>query len=140
MDRQVSSELRFTFFVHAIVSTVFGLIYLLIPVDWGNWTGQPLDARAAVYARLVGAALLALGVSSWLAAFNRNWREVILVVRLEIVWTVLAALVLLWAIVSGVTSGVSLIYLILMAAFAIAFSVFYSPETKPQPVSPAARS
>ena len=38
-ERQTPRPLRLTLLAHAVSLTVFSLIYLLIPVQWGDWTG-----------------------------------------------------------------------------------------------------
>lgn len=39
MEKQITPGLKYTFLVHGIMMTVFGLIYLFIPVLWGDLTG-----------------------------------------------------------------------------------------------------
>jgi len=122
MEKSISSGLRTTFLVHAIAGLVLGLAYLLIPDMVGsmlNW-----DMSDPAY-RLLGAALLALGVSSWLAYKAGVWGEVKIVVQLEVVWTVLGALVVLWGLLTGVFPPIGWANFALLAIFAIAFGYFY---------------
>jgi len=123
MEKSISSGLRTTFLIHAIVGLVLGLAYLLIPDMVGgmlNW-----DMSDPAY-RLLGAALLALGVSSWLAYKAGVWGEVKIVVQLEIVWTALGALVALWGLLTGVFPPIVWANFALLAIFAIAFGYFYT--------------
>lgn len=50
--------------------------------------------------RMVGAAVLGFTTSSWFAYKETLWDRVKVVVQAEIVWTILAALTMLWALIS----------------------------------------
>ena len=78
-------------------------------------------------ARLLGAALLGCGTSSILAYWETAWEKVIIVVRMEIVWTALGALAILWGLIFGGLPAIGWLNAIIMAAFAVAFGVFYNP-------------
>ena len=46
MEEKISSGLKATFLVHAIVGFIFSLIYLLIPerlIQWINWPTQETE-------------------------------------------------------------------------------------------------
>jgi len=125
MEKQVKPGLRITFLVHFIVALIFGLTYLLIPDVWGNLVGWP--ALDPVINRILGAALLGYGVSSILAYRETAWEKVIIVVRAEIVWTTLGALVMLYALLFAGAPAIGWLNAVLLAGFAVAFSVFYNP-------------
>jgi len=123
MEKPISSGLRTTFLVHAIIGIALGLVYLLIPETAGNLLNWDMGDPAY---RLLGAALVALGVSSWLAYKAGTWGEVKILVQLEVVWTVLAALVLLWGLISAAIPLIGWANLVLLVLFAIAFGYFYT--------------
>jgi len=95
----MSKSLRYTFLVHAVVAVLFGLPLLIIPGRWLQLLGwAPIDP---IMARLVGAALLALGWGSF-----RGWRaavrsDVEILLQVEAVFTVLSALAILRHLVGG---------------------------------------
>ena len=123
MEKQFTSGLRVTFLIHFIVALIFGLIYLLIPKVWGNLINWPVKEPEAY--RLIGAAILGFGTSSWFAYKETAWERVKIVVQMEIVWTILATLVLLWGLIFAGLPGFGWVNAIIMACFAVAFTVFY---------------
>ena len=123
MEKQISSGLKTTFLVHFIVALIFGLVYLLIPDLWGNLISWPIK-EPAVY-RLVGAAVLGFGASSWWAYKATAWDKVIIVVQMEIVWTILGTLVMLWGLLFAGLPVFGWVNAIILAAFAAAFGYFY---------------
>lgn len=125
MDKKIKPGLKYTFLVHFIVALVFGLLYLLIPETYGDLVGWPVQ-DAAIY-RLLGAALLGYGASSILAYRETAWEKVIIVVRAEIVWLALAVLVMLWGMLFASLPAIGWLNTVLLAAFLVAFSVFYNP-------------
>jgi len=122
----ISRGLKTTFLVHFIVGLIFGLLQLLIPDQAGSMLGIPVPDAWAL--RLVGAAILAFATSSWFAYRADVWEKVKIVVQMEIVWTVLAALVLLAGLLFGGLAAGEWVNFIIMAAFAVAFIVFYQRE------------
>jgi uncharacterized membrane protein YagU involved in acid resistance len=83
MEKQSSKGLKNLFLFHFIVAIVFGLTYLLIPETFASIVQWPL--RETFPYRLLGAALMGFGVSSWLAFKNQLWESVKIVVVMEIV-------------------------------------------------------
>ena len=123
--KKVRPGLRVTFVAHAIAALAFGLIYLFIPDIWGDLVNWPAPETAPY--RLIGAAMLAFGASSVLAYRETDWDKVIIIVRTEIVWTALATLVLLWALIFGGAPAIARLYVVLMAVWTVLFSIFYNP-------------
>jgi hypothetical protein len=123
--RKVSPGLKITLLAHAIAALAFGLIYLFIPDIWGDLVNWPAPETAPY--RLIGAATLAFGASSVLGYRETDWDKVIIIVRIEIVWTALAALVLLWALIFDGAPAIAWLYVVLMAAWTVLFSIFYNP-------------
>ncbi len=124
MEKQISSGLKTTFLVHFIVALIFGLTYLLIPEVWGNLINWPVK-EPPVY-RLLGAALLGFGVSSWFAYKETAWEKVKIVVQMEIAWTILGTLVMLWGLLFAGLPVMGWVNAVILAAFAVAFVYFYS--------------
>ena len=123
MEKQISLGLKYTFLVHGIVALVIGLIGLLIPQLYGNL--MTLTVLEPEIHRLVGAALLAFAIGSLLAYTERTWDGVRIVVLMEIVWTVLGTLVILWGVIFAGLPSRGLINAIIFGGFAVAFGFFY---------------
>jgi hypothetical protein len=126
MEKQISNGLKYTFIFHFIVAIVFGLTYLLIPYQWATIVQWPL--RETFPYRLLGAALLGFGVSSWLAFKNPLWESVKIVVVMEIVWCGLGTVVMLWAMVIKGFPAIGWLNTVLMVFFAITFGFFLMRE------------
>lgn len=123
MEKPISPGLKTTFLVHLILGGLFGLVYLLIPGVWGNLINWP-TLEPAPY-RLIGAAVLGFATSSWLAYRETDWEKVKTVVRMEIVWTILGTLVMLWGLIFAGLPAIGWLLAVILAGFAVAFSVFY---------------
>lgn len=123
MEKQISPGLKYTFLAHGIVALAIGLIGLLIPQFWGNL--MTLTVLEPEIHRLVGAALLAFATASWLAYRETAWERVSIVVVMEIVWTILGTLVILWGMIFAGLPSRGIINAIIFGGFAAAFSFFY---------------
>jgi hypothetical protein len=122
MDKPISSGLKNTFLIHIFVGGIFGLIYLFIPEMFGGWINWPVT-DTEMY-RVVGAAILGFTVSSVYGYRAKSWDEVKIIVRTEIVWTALAALVMLYGVLFTGLPAFAWVNAILLAGFAVAFFVF----------------
>lgn len=78
---------------------------------------------------MIGAAICGFAASSWWAAHETEWDRVKIVVEMEIVWTVLATLVYLYAILAMSYPPLAWVGAVIMALFAIAFGYFYTQES-----------
>jgi len=126
MEKQISNGLKNTFIFHFIVAIVFGLTYLLIPDTWATIVQWPL--RETFPYRLLGAALLGFGVSSWLAFKNPLWESVKIVVVMEIVWCGLGTVVMLWGMVIQRLPAIGWLNTVLMVFFTVTFGFFLIRE------------
>ena len=123
VEGQVPRGLRVTFLVHVIVTSVFGLVFMLIPEVYAALTGLPVLDWAMSIARMLGAAQIGLAVSSWLAYKQPLFERVKIVVQMEVVWSILGTFVATYGVVFGGFPFVFWTNVVIMAAFAVAFTV-----------------
>jgi len=123
MRTQLTQGLKTTFLIHFIVALLFGLGFLLIPNLLGNWYGLKVQDWTGY--RLLGGALLGFGVSSWLCYKANSLESIRIVVVMEIVWPILGALVIIYALLFAGYPALAWINAVIFAAFAIAFGWFY---------------
>jgi hypothetical protein len=123
-EKAIPYGLKITFLVHFVVAAVFGLVFLLVPEMFGGMMGALIREPSTF--RLVGAALVAFAASSRFAYQQPFWENVKIVVQMEIVWTVLGVLAMLYGLIfEGLPSG-DWMNVIILGAFAVAFIFFYS--------------
>jgi len=123
MEKRISPGLHITFLVHAVLATLFGLAYLLMPNVWGNLIGVPMQEPQ--WYRAIGAAILGFATSSWLSYTETAWEKVKIVVQMEIVWTILGTLVTLWGLIFAGFPTSDWLNILILGGFAVAFSIFY---------------
>jgi hypothetical protein len=123
MNTQLSQGLRITFLIHFIVALLFGLGFLLVPGAVGSMYG--LNVQEPEIYRLLGGAMLGFAISSWLAYKATNWESVRIVVVMELVWTILGTLVMLYALLLAGFPALGWLNAVILAAFAVAFGRFY---------------
>jgi len=121
MERPISRRLRVTFFVHTIVASLMGVVLLLVPVSLGNLVNW--DMSDVAY-RIVGAAMFACGLSSFLGYKAEFWGEVKIVLEAKVSLMVISAIVLLWALLDGRIPGFGWLFFVILAGFAITFGSF----------------
>jgi hypothetical protein len=124
METQISSGLKTTFLVHLIVGAITGVVLLLIPEVYGNTVNWPIADPLPF--RLIGAATLGFAASSWWAYRETKWDSVKIVVQMEVFWTALGTLVLLWGLIFAGAPVFGWVHAVILAGFAIAFGAFYS--------------
>ena len=123
MNTQLTQGLKTTFLVHFIVAILFGLGFLLIPIAVGRVFG--LNVQEPETYRLLGGAMLGFAASSWLAYKATSWESVRIVVVMELVWTILGTIVMLYALLFAGFPALGWINAVILAAFALAFGRFY---------------
>lgn len=119
----MSGGLKTTFLVHFVVALAFGLLLFLAPPLWGSLAGY--EASDPTLARVLGAALLGLAVSSWLGYRADRWDTVRIVVAMEIVFDVLAALAVLYGMYFEGMPVFGWVVFAIYAVFAVAWIYFY---------------
>lgn len=124
MDKQVTRGMRYTFLAHGVLTTIFALVYLFIPVWWGNLTGCLSNQVPQVF-RMFGMAMLGLAIASLLAFRETSWENVRIVAQMERILNILFPMVILLGLFYWDLPGIAWMYFILMSGFAIAFNVLY---------------
>ena len=122
MNEEITRGLKITFLVHAVIAGVVGVQHLLAPRLWTDLAGMAITET--VTWRALGAALIGFAVSSGLAYRQARWAAVRIVVIMEIVWSVLGALVLVWGIMAEGLPPLEWLNAGLLALFGLAFAVF----------------
>lgn len=124
MEKQITAGLRYTFLVHGIMMSVFALIYLFIPVLWGDMTGCLSNQVPQVF-RLFGTAFLGFAISSFLAFRETSWDSVKIIVQMECIINVLFPIVILLGLFFWNLPAIAWMYFVVTLAFAIVFNTLY---------------
>jgi hypothetical protein len=112
MEKTISNGLRNTFLAHSILSAILGLVLYVIPgrlLTWLGWIPENYEVMVGsiavstpgtflvdpIITRVLGAALLALALSSFLGWRAKQYQEVSILVPLEFVFCVLALIAFL---------------------------------------------
>lgn len=114
---------RVTFVIHFIVALVVGLPLLFVPTQFGAWFGYPAaQPELTVVFRAFGAIILLLGGGTSFYGITANkWERMVYIVRSEIAYMGVQAIVFLIAALSGggsitgnwVFAGVSIVLFVL---------------------------
>lgn len=123
MNKKILPGLKITFLIHFIAAVVFGIIFFIFPTQYANLSGLPMPDPLPY--RIVGAFLLSLGISSWLAYQAAFYEQVRILVVLEIVGTGLSSLMLLWNLVSEAMPPAAWLNTFVMGGFFMVFLGFY---------------
>jgi hypothetical protein len=124
----MSTGLRTTFWVHAIVALVVGIVMVVIP----NWVAGILrftDANPLLI-QGQGVLVLTLGVSSLLAAIAQRYEQVKIVVEMEIFYTAAAIIGALYALLFAAAPVTFWGLIIVWAIFLVAFGYFALQERR----------
>lgn len=122
MDQAIPSGLKATFLAHALISGVVGLQHLVAPRVWTDLAG--MEITITVTWRVIGAAVLAFAVASWLASREDAWERVRIVVLMEIVWSILGALAIAWGILVEGAPRLEWLNVAILGFFAVVFGRF----------------
>ena len=102
----------------------FALIYLIIPVLWGDLTGCLSNLVPQVF-RLFGTAILGFAIGSFLAYSANNWESVRITAQLNCLISILFSVVIILGIAFWSLPTIAWLYLVVMFGFALAFNYFY---------------
>ena len=86
MANEISKGLKYVLLTHFVLGIIIGVIFLIFPEQYCNLFGIIISDHG-VY-RLIGAASLAFGFSSYLAYRNANWDTVKLFIQIDLVWLI----------------------------------------------------
>jgi len=125
MDKEYTPPLKYTLQIHAIMMTGFALIYLLLPVQWGDLTGCLSNQVPQVF-RMFGTAILGLALMSALAYRETTWEGVRVVVISNVAINIFFPIMMLLGIFFWDLPSIAWMYFAVMTGFGIAFTYFYS--------------
>jgi len=123
MENQIPRGLRVTFLAQVFVAGIFGLVFMLIPELYAELTGLPVQGWGMSIGRMLGATQLAFATGSWLAYRQTKFERVKIVVQMQVVWNILGTLAALYGMIFGGFPFVYWTNVVIMAAFAVAFTV-----------------
>jgi hypothetical protein len=123
MDKQIERGLKTLFLVSFIIALFSGVMHLFLPRALGSMEGWPV--RDVPAWRLIGAAMVSLAASSWLCFRATGWEKVKIVVQTDIVFSVVAGLVMLWGLLFREIPVGGWGDFVIFVGFAASFVVFY---------------
>ena len=127
MGKEISTGLRYILLVHFILGIIIGVVFLFFPEQYCLLFGIVISDHGMY--RLIGAASLALGFSSYLAYKKKDWDIVKLFVQMELVWLVGANIGMIWWLATNAPIMMWVIE-IMFIFFLVAFLRFYFQEKK----------
>ena len=127
MGKEISTGLRYILLVHFILGIIIGVVFLFFPEQYCLLFGIVINDNGMY--RLIGAASLALGFSSYLAYKKNDWDVVKLFVQMELVWLVGANIGMIWWLATNAPIMTWVIE-IMFIFFLVAFLLFYFQEKK----------
>lgn len=128
MSNKISSGLKTLFLINFIIAGIFGVQHLLAPRLWTDLAG--MEIMETVTWRVIGAALIGFAVSSWMGYRETEWRSVRILVVMQVVWSILGALVILWGIIFEGLAPLEWLNVVTLAGFALAFTIFWFRNRK----------
>ena len=147
MDKPISSFLRSTFLVHLIIGVLLGVFLFLIPGRFLTFLGwvpegvEILDTELTVpgstfvdpiITRLLGSAILALTISSFLGWRASTWGQVSLIVQTELAYSLLGSVALFSAffLLERPMPIIGYVILVTLLAFGAAWAWAYRQGTR----------
>jgi hypothetical protein len=145
MDKPISNRLRITFLLHWIISAISGALLWLIPgrtlalLGWVEPFYQLPESDLSIpgetfvdpfITRLLGAALLALALSSFLGWRAQRTSQVAFLIQQEAAFCVLSVVSFFYVLARGLRPMplMGWLVMLLLAAFAIAWGVAWRSE------------
>jgi len=124
MDKHYTKQLKTTFLIHAIMMAGFGLIYIFLPVQWGDLTGCLSNEVPQVF-RMFGTAILGLAIMSALAYRETTWEAVKVVAQANVILSILFPVMILLGLFFWGLPAIAWMYFFVFTGFGIAFTFFY---------------
>jgi O-antigen/teichoic acid export membrane protein len=87
--------------IAAIVAILYALAFLIIPIQASLFFNSFAEARAVLYLRFCGAAVLAWGLIVWFAKDFQGWRAVRSVLISSMVGLIVNIIITIWATLAG---------------------------------------
>jgi len=122
MSTNIPVGLKVTFLLHGIISGLVGIQHVLFPKVWTDLAG--MEISETVTWRLIGAALVAFSISSFLAYREVIWEKVRILIIMESVWSFFGGLVIIWGILYEGLAMLEWLNVIVLAYFAFVFTYF----------------
>ena len=127
MAKEITKGLKYVLLIHFVLGIIIGVIFLFFPEEYCNLFGIVITDHG-VY-RLIGAASLAFGFSSYLAYRNNTWDTVKLFIQMDLIWLIGANIGMLWWLLTG-GPVMSWLLEVMFIFFTVAFLFFYFQENK----------
>ena len=80
---EITKLAKYVFLIHFITCMIFGAWYFISPESWSALTGWPTETAAG---RILGAALIALGLAAFFAFRASTWEEIEIIVLVELIF------------------------------------------------------
>ena len=127
MAKELLKGLKIVLLVHFALGIIIGFIFLFTPEFYCDLFDFEITDHGAF--RLIGAASLALGGSSFLAYRSKDWEKLKLIIQMEFIWLISAIVAMIWWLVdSGPIAGWWIFGM--FATFLFAFIYFYILQEK----------
>jgi hypothetical protein len=127
LTKELLKGLKIVFLVHFIAGLILGIIFLFIPEAYCTFLGVVMTDHGVL--RLIGAASLALGASSFLAYRSKDWEKAKLLVQMDLIWLVSAIVGLVWWLIELGPPAAWWVFG-MFVVFLVAFSYFYFLQEK----------
>lgn len=127
MAKELLKGLKILLLVHFALGLIIGLVFLIIPDAYCKLVDFTITDHGAF--RLIGAASIALGTSSFLAYRTKDWEKSKPFVQMEFIWLISAIVAMVWWLIdSGPIAGWWIFGM--FAVILIAFVYFYFLQEK----------
>jgi hypothetical protein len=127
MPGEVSKSAKYIFLLYFIVTLLFGAFWFLLPAYWNLVTGWPSEIASG---RMVGMAVLVMGVGSILAFRKSSWQQVEIFVIMALFFSLMAVVGMLWNILTMTLPVIAWGLVGLNALFAVLFLYVFFAERK----------
>ena len=124
MNKQYPKGLRTTFLVHAVMMSIFALIYIFFPILWGDLTGCLSNQVPQVF-RMFGTAIFGLAISSFLAYSQQSWEAVKVIAQTEVILNLIFPVMVLLGLLFWDLPNIGWMYFVVMIGFGVGFNLFY---------------